>query len=265
MRVPWDRTREVLVGSLRTLHAAQEFRVARKETPVLEEFPDANALVDYLTDENGGEAQRDHKDRIYAALVRAVQSRVAWARLAHTILLLGLWHSFDRLYVGHRRYFRDAAELAQAIPVAFAILVGRLDLDRVDRVAATLVRSTLRDVMRELRRDEREMDRTAQSSLRGLPGLPDLDEGVGDAMDVEDASAPQGLSHEGELRLLHARFHRRLGPDAELVLGVFVLGETQHELADRLGVSHDRARKRFQHACEVVRLYLCQEVPLSEH
>lgn len=48
-----------------------------------------------------------------------------------------------------------------------------------------------------------------------------------------------------------------IGDDADLVVAVVIVGESQREAAGRLGISHDAARKRYQRS--MVRLCLIME------
>ncbi|MFN7702522.1 MAG: hypothetical protein ACK5U8_31860, partial [Deltaproteobacteria bacterium] len=51
--------------------------------------------------------------------------------------------------------------------------------------------------------------------------------------------------------------------DAELLLAVLVLDETQREAGERLGLTHDAARKRFQRALGRLREHLATSLSHS--
>src|SRR5262249_38879943 len=150
----------------------------------------------------------------------------------------GLWPGLDRVYGRRLRYFaRDPHELTEAISVAFTALVGRIDLASVHRIAATLVRSTDRDVMYERQRVLIELAADATGPREVAAWLTP-------AGGVPGGIHPTGLSFAGELAALRARLAPVIGADADLVLAVLVLDTDQREAAVLLGLSHDAARKR---------------------
>jgi RNA polymerase sigma-70 factor (ECF subfamily) len=214
---------------------------------VLAPFDSATALLAQLARPDG---DLDHKDDLYAALVRVVQARAPCSRLAHALLWCGLWPGLDRVYRRQLGDFgADTDELTEAISVAFTMLVGRMDLTRVHRVAATLVWSTNRDVTEERRRTLTELARCAGQPRRRVAATSAAAPGT-------DVAGPDGLSFAGELAAMRARLASEIGADADLVLAVVVLGMDQHEAAKRLGVTHDAARKRFQRALRRIRAQL---------
>ena len=247
MRAHWEGLHAALVGSVSTLLAANQFQDLRRCEPVLAPFDSAAALIAHLTCPEGA---LDRKDEIYAALVRVVQARAPCPRLAHALLWCGLWPGLDRVYRRRLRYFaRDAHELTEAISVAFTALAGRIDLASVHRIAATLVRSTDRDVMYERQRVLIELAADATGPQEVAAWLTPAD-------GVPGGIHPTGLSFAGELAALRARLAPVIGADADLVLAVLVLDTDQHEAAALLGLSHDAARKRFQRALRRLRAHL---------
>jgi DNA-directed RNA polymerase specialized sigma24 family protein len=229
------------------LPAANQFQDLRRCEPALAPFDSAAGLLAHLAHAGG---DLDHKDEIYAALVRVVQARASCPRLAHALLWCGLWPGLDRLYRRRLRYFaHDPDELTEAISVAFTALIARIDLTRVHRIAATLVRSTDRDVMYERRRVLDELAVGAVGSGTALSGLAPAGDGPGEIQ-------PTGLSFAGELAALRARLVPVIGADADLVLAVLVLDTDQREAASLLGLGHDAARKRFQRAIHRLRAHL---------
>ena len=277
--------------SLTRLESARQFREARRAEQVLARFESATALVDHLTDDHG---DLDEKDDILAVLVRAVQVRCAWAPAANAVLWCGMWPGLDRVYLRCLKYFQfDGAEATEAFSVAFATVVGGLKRERVRRVAATLARSTKREVLEERRRELADLklrdtwqelvtplqweldvalrldwERVASST----PGL----EQTGSTPEVPARSSgddPQplgafvgistGRSFDSELAVLRARLHPVVGNDTDLVLAVLVLDDDQREAADRLGLTHENARKRFQRALPRVREYFARALSRS--
>lgn len=237
MRARWEGLHAALVCSVTTLPAANQFQDLRRCEPTLAPFDSAAALLAHLAQPEG---DRDHKDEIYAALVRVVQAHAPCPRLAHALLWCGLWPGLDRLYRRRLRYFaHEPDELVETISVAFTALIGRIDLARVHRIAATLVRSTDRDVMYERRRVLDELAADAVGSRQAPARL--ASRGPGEVQ-------PTALSFAGELAALRARLVAVIGTDADLVLAVLVLDTDQREAAALLGLGHEAARKRFQRA-----------------
>lgn len=61
-----------------------------------------------------------------------------------------------------------------------------------------------------------------------------------------------GRSEPQEIAAIRARLLPIVGEDVDLVLAV-VLGESQREAGERLGLTHDVARKRYQRALDRIR------------
>jgi hypothetical protein len=281
MGASWEGLHAALRESATTARAASQFRVARRAEPILVRFNSAAELIGYLErDRSGDLGALDDKDQIYAALIRGVQARAEWTELAHTVLCCGLWPALDRRYRRRVRQLRDEREeLAEAITAQLILLVGRMDLAQVDRVAATLTRSTLREVMDERRRDRfelelstgrqfsekaarlhSEVDTRLRPESTAAEGMQLRLEFAREAMNARildtDVGIPVGMSFEGELAALRQRLARVLGDDTDLMLGVLVLDENHREAADRLGIAHAAARKRFKRALPLVRQFL---------
>src|SRR5262249_29244322 len=148
------------------------------------------------------------------------------------------------------RYFgEDPDELTQGIWLAFNELVHRIDLAHVRRVAATLVRSTNRDVGRGRLRPiitlapgsaaVREATTTVAEQPRAVP---------------DDLAAP--ISSAGEIVELRSELAPLLGADADLVIAVLALEIDHREAAARMGLTYAAARKRVQRAVLRIRARL---------
>lgn len=246
MHSRWESLHAALVRSVTTLSAVKYFQALREGEPLFARFERATDLIAYFH----GDGDLDDKDRLYAALVRVAQARQHPARLAHALLWCGLWPGLDHVYRRHLKQFAtDPDDLTEAISVAFTTLVGRMDLSRVHRVAATLVRSTQREIMDERRRAAREVTRMVGGAGGGVAVL--------DGANRESSGSQlTGLSFAGELAVLRSHLVALVGADAELVLAVLVLDYDQHEAAKRLGLTHAAARKRFQRAVVRIRDHL---------
>lgn len=197
--------------------------------PALDPFRNLHELLVYLLERNGDLAERD---RVLAALVFLTRIE-GTGRVATALLWLALWPGLCGVYARRRRRGVSADDALSAISCAFTLLVAEMDLSRVTRVAATLVRSTEREAVALLRTCAREVA---------------LEE---PALDAQQApSAADAFEAEGLARHL-------FGPDASLVWAVAVLDETQAEAALRFGVSAAAARKRYQRAVARARTSAC--------
>jgi DNA-directed RNA polymerase specialized sigma24 family protein len=267
MRASWEALHAGLDRSVRTLQADQAFQQAKQLHPALAGFDEPKKLVAHLTSKAG---DLDEKDRILGTLVTLVQRR-EHHEVASALLWLGLWPGLDAVYRRRLRHFRDQPdELVAELAEAFTALVERLDLTAVHRVAATLVRSTERDVMDHRKRRWAEVN-------HGLEGeanepLRDLEGGIFSASWFDKASLQRwaasdhdlpSLSFEEDVAVLRAWLEPIVGADAELLLAVLVLDETQREAGERLGLTHDAARKRFQRALGRLREHLATSLSHS--
>jgi RNA polymerase sigma-70 factor (ECF subfamily) len=267
MRASWEALHAGLDRSVRTLQADQAFQQAKQQHPALAEFDEPKQLVAHLTSKAG---DLDEKDRILGTLVTLVQRR-EHHDLASALLWLGLWPGLDAVYRRRLRHFLEQPdELIAELAEAFTKLVERLDLTAVRRVAATLVRSTERDVMDRRKRRWAEANR----DLEGEPNEPlrDLEGDIFSASWFDKVSLQRwaasdhdlpSLSFDEDVAVLRAWLEPIVGPDAELLLAVLVLDETQREAGERLGLSHEAARKRFQRALGRLREHLASSLSHS--
>lgn len=267
MRASWEALHTGLDRSVRTLQADQAFQQAKQHHPALAGFDEPRKLVAHLTSKLG---DLDEKDRILGTLVTLVQRR-EHHDVASALLWLGLWPGLDAVYRRRLRHFVDQPdELVAELAEAFTELVERLDLAVVHRVAATLVRSTERDVM------DRRKRRWADVNHRheGEPNEPlrDLEGDIFSASWFDKASLQRwaasdhdlpSLSFDDDVAVLRAWLQPIVGADAELLLAVLVLDETQREAGERLGLTHEAARKRFQRALGRLREHLATSLSHS--
>jgi len=242
MRAQWEGLHTSLVRSVSNLPADQQFRAAGTYEPALARFESSTGLVEYLT---GTDGDLNEKDRIYAALVRAIQARARWSAVAHAVAWLGLWPGLDGVYRRCLKHFcGEEDDLVSSISSAFTRLLGQMDLAHVERVAATIVRSTEREVMEERRRKWKETSqhhqvvREARSQSSKAPG------------------SMTGHSFEDEVRLLRERLLPIIGADTDLLLAVVILGDNHREAGKRMGLPHGIARKRIWRALGRLRNFL---------
>ncbi|MBB1493226.1 sigma-70 family RNA polymerase sigma factor [Paracoccus sp. MC1854] len=228
MSFSWPGIREGLARTSTTFQFHQCFRALRRREDVLRSFRDQAALLDALNRTSG---DPEHKNRILTALVRSAQRDGPEADCALTLLLLALWPGLDAVMRRARvRRLGTPDELASEILARATEAARSLDLQRVSRIAATLVMNIERDLGRAMRRE---------SDRQHLHGEVDPDWIV---------AAPSWAA-QGQMRTeLHGDLTTLIGRDTDLVLGSALDGFSQLEMAQRLGVGEAAARKRYQRA-----------------
>ena len=247
MRARWEGVHSALLRSVSTLKAYNQFKQARAFGGELSRFANPEALIGYFLSDVGEGAEKlqalDEKDRMLAALVVAVQSRSEWSELATAILWLGLWPGLDGIFRRRLRHFKEEPEnLVARLSAAFITLVGEVDLKQVHRMAATLVKSTERNLMDGCRREwVAEGSRQAPSENEDRTSI--LEKGV--PRRESEFGIPGGLSLDGEVAVLRARLFPIAGVDTDLFM-VVVLEGNQREAANSYGLSHEVVRKRVQ-------------------
>jgi RNA polymerase sigma-70 factor (ECF subfamily) len=255
MRSQWEALHESLAQSVRTRKAGQQFNEVRRQRRVLARFEKPVSLLKYLTQKGG---DLDEKDAIYAALVKAIQSREREGPLALQLLWLGLWPALDALYRRRIRWFAQAPqELVSEIIDCLNEVIAGMDFSRVRRVAATLARSTERKVVERLHalwNESARRGRFPEEATLGAVEPIEPEEKQPSPFGVEE-----GASDEEELAALQEWLAGEVGEDASLVMGAVIYGESQRALAERLGLRHDAARKRFQRALARLRKRLTEK------
>ena len=240
MSFPWHAIRDHLMQSSSTLGFQRSFDPIRRSQQPLAQFREPAALLDALHRQAGG---GDRKNLILAALVRAAQHDGPAADAALTLMLLALWPGLDA--IRRRSAWRGLGapdEVASDVLARTTEAIRGLDLSRVNRIAATVLRNVERDMIRARRR---EADR--QSAVSGI----DPDE-VADDQDAGDRAVRQARLRDDMRRLV--------GGDATLVIRVAVEGFSQAEAAVELGLSEAAARKRYQRATRKLRDALRENV-----
>ena len=232
MSSSWSALHAQLVRSTERVSFQRSFDLMRIHHPELLGFRDAVDLLDHQH-RPGGDA--DGRNAVLTALARETTRASPLTEAAVTLLILALWPGLDAVHGRLVRHFRrEPDRLAAEIIARVTIGARRLDLTRVSRIAATLVRNVERDLRRQIRRDRR---------------LAARDQGP--AADPPDPRARPDQGHGADL--LRSRLVRLIGDDADLVIAVAVEGDSQAEAALRLGISHDAARKRYQRAVKRLR------------
>lgn len=191
-------------------------------------FRDPSQLIGWLhAPADDAEAKND----VLSDLLRASGSRDRKGDLAVELLMLALWPGLcvvrRRLWPLCRTGTLDADLLS-----GLTIGIRRARLNRINRVAATLLRNLERDLRRLYTRD----DQAARLSV-------DMDK-VGHALIQREVDKPDAIL---------AAAQAALGEDGALLVAVHIAGFTQKEVAVRLGLSHEAARKRCQRALSRLR------------
>lgn len=241
MRGLWHALHGHLIRSSETLRFHRQFREMQQSSQLLRRFPDPVALLDHLHAPGGDSEERN---AILKRLVATAQD--CPSDMPVTLLLLALWPGLDAVHRRLSRHYRqNPEELVSEISERATRGIRGLDLDRVTWIAASLVRNTERDIRRALKAG------WAEAACRGempeeIPAAgPPSTLGLTDGLDADEAACALARQVRGWI-----------GPDADLVIGVAVLGERQHEAGERLGIGPAAARKRYQRAVRRVRLRL---------
>jgi DNA-directed RNA polymerase specialized sigma24 family protein len=240
MAFAWHVIRDHLMQSSSTLRFQRSFETIRQTRDGLMRFQDPIAVLDRL---HGGGGDRDQKNLVLSALVVAAQGDGPASDSALTLLLLALWPGMDgirRRSIGRR--LGTAEEITSNILARTTEAIRCLDLDRVNRIAATILRNVERDMIRARQRD---LERESVGTDIDPDDLPDERDwphlGVGEARWQDD------------LRSL-------IGDDAALVTRVAIEGFSQAEVAVELGLSEAATRKRYQRATRRIRERLQESV-----
>jgi len=129
----------------------------------------------------------------------------------------------------------DADDLPSEILARATVAIRRLDLGRVNRIAATILRNVERDLMRA---HLREVSRQRQHA------------------DIDPDEVSSGLFMREPAvsrKRLEDETTRIIGADAGLVLRVAIDEFSQAEVAVELGLSEAATRKRYQRATKRLR------------
>lgn len=250
MRSLWGVLKQSLAQSIRSLESTHKFQTLREKRPEVRRFDEPVALVDYLT---GRGRDFEAKDLILEALVETVQSTDDLSELAQSLLWLGLWPALDAVYHRCKRLFPgDPERIVSEIGDRFSTVIATADLSKINRLAATLVRNTEREIradyvdsetVKALRLDFSEGDMTARTDELDRPREP------------TNFGITPGMTAEQQVAAIRDWLTGVVGDDADLVLGATIYGESHREVGARLGLTHAAARKRFQRAMVRVRAH----------
>jgi len=232
MSIAWHEIRDHLMLSSSTLNFQRTFEVLRCNSEPLAHFADPAALLDTLHVSGCGP---DEKNRLLVGLVGAAQSGDATSDCALTLMLLALWPGLDA--VRRRSIWRRVGtgdEVASEILARASEAIRGLDLQRVNWIAATILRNIERDLIRTRQREDRHQSLRSETDPDEIP---------------TDGQASANASSA----LLHRDLDRIVGKDSDLVIRVAVDGFSQAEVASELGLSEAATRKRYQRATRRLR------------
>jgi len=188
----FDAARDEYRDRLTLLASATEFAALRDADPQLTLFDSAEDVVAWLT---GPSRDLDAKDDVYRALIEVHQRTGSQTALA--IVVLGMWPGLDKWYLHLIRCSRDPVNAASELMHAVLERVRTKPIDQLTRVAASTVRSSVRDASKMLYRG-----RWAKACE-----LPDDDVDALRRLDlVQEASEEPELSEEDVAARLQARF-----------------------------------------------------------
>jgi DNA-directed RNA polymerase specialized sigma24 family protein len=233
MSIAWHEIRDHLMFSSSTLSFQHTFDALRCSSEPLAHFADPATLLDTL---HVGCRAPDEKNRWLAALVVAAQSGGAASDCALNLMLLALWPGLDA--VRRRSIWRRIGtgdEVASEILARASEAIRGLDLQRVNWIAATILRNIERDLIRTRQREDRHQCLRSEIDPDDIP------------------TDGEALSADASPALLHGDLVRIIGKDAGLVIRVAVDGFSQAEVATELGLSEAATRKRYQRATRRLR------------
>ena len=252
MRALWRSLHDDLMRSVDTLSFKRRFDAVRASQPALRRFLDHDALLDHLHSPSG---DLDDKDRILASLLTIAQRPDPAGAAAKTLAWLALWPGLDALYRRLRRHYPGVSdELVSAIGDHFTTALSRFDASRVRRVAATVLRNVERGIRDGLRGEWIRASRQApppDDPDRASTAFP-LPLPVPESAFALPPQPDPGLAAVA----LRTALVAIVGADADLVMAVAVAGERQGEVAGRLLIAPDAARKRYRRAIARLRSHL---------
>lgn len=237
MRSNWETIRWGLLQWIESREAVRVFDRLATGAPELGAFSRPAVLVEAVAKT----ADLGMKDRVLAALIVAAGAKET-RRLAQALLMLCLWPGLDAMF--HRRFVffrREPQELAAEIVDHFTVCVQRLDLSRVTRITATLVRNTERELVDASRKESAVTKKAAEL-------CPEMYQAREADFRRSPFGVPCGRWDQRSVATLRAWLASAVGKDADLVIEAVLLDRSGDELARSLGSSPAAARKRLERA-----------------
>jgi len=229
MSFAWHEIRDHLIQSSSTLSFHRNFATIQQAREPLTRFQDPAALLDGL--HRAGD-DPEPKNLILSALIAAAHCDGPPSDCAVTILLLALWPGLDA--IRRRSIWRRIGlpdDIASEVLARTTEAIRCLNLDRVNRIASTVLRNVERDM---LRAHQREVERERADSDIDPDDLPTAD------------SAADSVHFQDDLRQM-------IGADAALVTRVAIEGFSPAEVALEMCLTTAATRKRYQRATRRLR------------
>jgi RNA polymerase sigma-70 factor (ECF subfamily) len=235
MRGSWSALHASFTRVLNRTSAETEFKVMRLAHPDLAAFATILSLMEH---QRGNAGDPTARFRVIRTLVAAAQSDESYRSTAQVMVIIALWPGLDAVYWRLARGFPGARDdLATEILSRLGEAILTLDLEKVTAVAATLLKNLERDIRRDL------IDARVDAEASRPIDDPAISAALVEATAVDVGDAPVVADRLSGLR----------PDDAHLLRRVFILGETQEEAGQSLGLSQAAARKRYQRALEKLR------------
>ena len=229
MRAHWHAFYQRLTLLIHRTSSEHQYETIRQRYPTLVPLPNIDQLIFHQQCAGGDLEQRN---TVLRSLVVEAQAGAITSDLAANILVLALWPGLDAVYSRlSRDYPHERADISDDIVGQVMLGICRLDLEAVQRIAATLIMNTERDLRRTYH--------TASRLRRSAVLLEDNESALAIAGPDDATDSPRDWC-----QLLHPI----IGRDTPLFLRIICFGETQAEAASALGLSYDAARKRHQRA-----------------
>lgn len=236
MRASWHALHADLLRQIGRHSTTVTYRAMQHGRPSFRQFADPVALIDWLHHAKDGP---ERKNAVLLDLVHDAQADGEDGEVAIVVLHLALWPGLDAVHGRLIRHFHsDPDLLVTELSGQFVEQVHKLDPGRVNWIAATILRNI-----------ERDMKQALNSEHGGACSRADLAE-----VDAWHRSRGSRLGPPGERQgseteaLVLDKMRRAIGRDAGLVFDVSVLGFTLKEAAQRHGLTHEAARKRYRRA-----------------
>lgn len=234
MRASWSALHASFSRILNRSSSETEFQLMRQGHPDLAPFASIASLMEHQHARGGDPAARY---RVVRALVAAAQSDLRYRSTAHLMVIAVLWPGLDAvLWRLSRGFPAERDDLAAEIMARIGEAIHVLDLNKVTAVVATLLRNIERDIRRDIiasRVIDRALHPIDDPAVQA--SIADLAKPMVEKTDIGDCL--EGLNSK----------------DRQLLLRVFILGETQEEAGQALGHRPDAARKRYQRALAKLR------------
>jgi DNA-directed RNA polymerase specialized sigma24 family protein len=238
---------DVLIWEISSTPHRQLLNALGTTNPVIATFPDCPAVVAFLHDRGVSHAA---KDGVLATILRAhAQDKDPRWR---SVLLAAFWPGLDSLHVRRAHWDQDPDEVWQDLITTFLEVLCRLDpTRRTDRFAQKIINDTIHRLHDRYQRRWRLEEPESLVPPRELPHQSDV---RAEPVRLDACIDLHDLQERGAAQL---RQHLAAGTiddlDLEILIQTRLHGVTVADLAARLGITFDCAKKRRQRAEAAIR------------